>query len=141
MANGIAPNFKDQEEKNIVMATIGITILLSVTCYFACLAPLIVYFGLQDKLSNVGREIIRRFTNFEILITIACILLSITVVGIPVMILVGLFGLIISIIALFAVINNTEVNIPVFVELIKESAITPITPSSNQENKDDELKP
>ena len=141
MANAITPNFKDQEEKNIVMATIGISLLLGFSGYLGVVAPIVAYFGLQNKLSGAGKEIIRRLANFEIVICLACLILSITVIGIPLVFIVGIYGLIITIIALLAVMNNEPVNIPIFVEFIKESAITPITPQNNQEAPKDETNP
>ena len=50
MADAITPTFKDQEEKNIVMATIGITLLLGFSGYFGVIAPIVAYFVLQSKL-------------------------------------------------------------------------------------------
>lgn len=141
MAEAITPNFKDQEEKNIVMGTIGISLLLGLTGYLGLVAPLVVYFGMQSKLSTDGKEIIRRFSNFQIVLCIACIILSITGIGLLLVPLVGIYGLIISIIALLAVMNNEPVKIPVFFDLIKESAGMPITPQNNQEEPKDELKP
>ncbi len=141
MADAITPNFKDQEEKNIVMATIGISLLLNFTGYLGLVAPLVVYFGMQNKLSASGKEIIRRFSNFEIVLCIACVILTITGIGILLVPLVGIYGLIISIIALLAVMNNEPVKIPVFFDLIKETAGTPITPQANQEEPKDESNP
>ena len=141
MAEAITPNFKNQEEKNIVMATIGISLLLGFSGYFGVIAPIVAYFGLQNKLSGAGKEIIRRLANFEIVICLICLLLSITVIGIPLVIVAGIYGLIITLIALFAVMNNEPVNIPVFVEFIKESSITPITPQNNPEAPKDEPNP
>ena len=141
MADAITPTFKDQEEKNIVMATIGITLLLGFSGYFGVIAPIVAYFGLQSKLSNTGKEIIRRFANFEIVICLACVILSITVIGLPLVILAGLYGLIISLIALLAVMNNEPVKIPVFFEFIKESSIAPIPPQNNQDNSNNNQNP
>ena len=141
MAEPITPTFKNQEEKNIVMATIGISILLGLTGYLGLVAPIVVYFGMQNKLSSVGKEIIRRFSNFQILLCIVCVILSITGIGILLVPIVGIYGLIITIIALLAVMNNEPVNIPVFAEFIKEGAGTPISQQTNNENQKDELKP
>ena len=141
MAEAITPTFKDQEEKNIVMAAIGISILLGLTGYLGIVAPLVVYFGMQNKLSSVGREIIRRFSNFQILLCIVCVILTITGVGILIVPLIGIYGLIIALIALLAIMNNEPVNIPVFVEIIKETAGTTIPSQEKTEQPKDELKP
>ena len=137
----ITPTFKDQEEKNIVMATILISLVLGLTGYLGIVAPLVVYFGMQSKLSTAGKEIIRAFSNFQIILCLACIILTITGIGILLVPIVGIYGLIITIIALLAIMNNEKVKIPVFVELIKENAGSTITPTTEQESKKDELKP
>ena len=141
MAEGITPNFKNQEEKNIVMATIGISLLLSLSGYFGVIAPIVAYFGLTSKLSTCGKEIIRRLANFEIVICLACLILSITVIGLPLVFIVGIYGLIITIIALLGVMNNETVNIPVLIEFIKESAGTPVTPQTNNEPPKNDSNP
>ena len=144
MANGIAPNFKDQEEKNIVLFTILISLLLGLTAYLGVVVPLVVYFGMQNKLSNAGKEIIRAYSNFQLVLLFVYIILTVTAfLFIPILIMpiVGIYGLIISILALLAIINNEEVKIPVFFEFIKESSIAPATPSAKQEAPKDELKP
>ena len=141
VTTNITPEFKDQDEKNIVMGTILISLILGFTGYLGLVAPLVVYFGMQNKLSKAGKEIIRAFSNFQIILCIACVILTITGIGILLIPLVGIYGLIISIIAVLAVMNNETVKIPVFVELIKENAGNTITPQSNQEEPKDELKP
>ena len=141
MAEGITPNFQNQEEKNIVMGTLGVALLLGLTGYLGLVAPLVVYFGMQNNLSSVGKEIIRRFSNFQIILFLIALILPFTVIGVVLIPVVAIYGLIISILALLAIMNNDTVKIPVFVEFIKENAGTPITPQTNQEAPKDELKP
>ena len=131
----IMPVFKSQEEKNIVMATIAISILLGLTGYLALIAPIVAYFGLKGSLSANGKEIVRALANFEIFICIASVILGITVVGIPLIFLLGIYALIVTLIALFAVINNTEIKIPVFFEFIKANAEETII-SANKDNNE-----
>ena len=130
----IPPSFKDQDEKNIVAGTIGVSLLLGLTGYLAVVPPLVVYFGMADKLSKNGKEIIRAFANFEIIICIVAFILLFTGIGVLLVPLVAIFGLVYCILALLAVLNNTEVKIPVFFEFIKESAGAPVNPAPTVNN-------
>jgi len=127
----ITPNFKTQEERNIIAVAIGTTLLFA--GYLSFVPPLVAYFAMTDKLSDTGKTILRQFLNFMINIAILSWILTFTVIGIPLVAVVGLVGLIFVIIDLLAVLNNSEVSIPVLFEALKES-------SDMTENKTDENK-
>ncbi len=132
----IVPDFKSSEERNVVALAIG----LSLVCggYFSFVPSLIVYFGTPDMLSENGKEIVRNYLNFMGNIAIILAILTITGIGLLLVPLVLIYGLIYVIIDLLAVLNNTEVSIPVFFELLKPSSvIVEDRPSDNN----DELKP
>ena len=110
-----------------------VSLILGFTGVLGLVAPLVVYFGFANKLSESGKEIVRAFINFEIFITILVVILMISMIGAILVPLAGLVALIYVIIALLAVLNNSVVNIPVPFEFIKKSAEQTYT-EQNQDN-------
>ena len=125
MADAITPNFKDQEEKNLVLIAVGVPLILLLTGVlgWALWVPsLIIFYSCKEKLSDNGKEILLRYTNFQLLFFIIGVIFAITC-----FIFIGFILL--------------PVKIPVFFDLIKENAGTPITPQANQEAPKDESNP
>lgn len=116
----ITPKFKNAEERNLIALAIGLSILLGGYVSFA--PPLILYFGFPDKLSDSGKDILRQFLNFMINVAVIMLVLTVTVIGLPIAGLVFVVSLIFMIIDLLAVLNNSEVRIPVFFEALKASS-------------------
>ncbi len=116
----ILPQFKTSEERNLVALAIGLTLLFG--GYLSFVPPLIVYFCMTDKLSDSGKHILRQFINFMINVAVIVLILTVSIIGIPLVIVVGVGALVFVIIDLLAVLNNSEVSIPVFFEALKESS-------------------
>ena len=117
----IKPEFKSTEERNLIALAIGLTFFF--VGYLSFLPPLVVYFGMPDKLSDSGKNILRQFINFMINIAIILWALTFIVVGLPIVPLVVALSVIFTIINLLAVLNNSETNIPILFEALKDSAI------------------
>ena len=117
----VLPQFQTPEERNLVALAIGLTLVCG--GYLSFVPPLVVYFGLPDKLSVSGKYILRQFINFMISVAVIMLILTVSIIGMPLVFLVGLGALIYVIINLLAVLNNSEVNIPVWFEALKDSSV------------------
>lgn len=127
----ISPEFKTVEERNLIALAIGLTLIFG--GYLSFIPPLVVYFGLPDKLSDSGKFILRQFINFMVDVAIIILLLTISIVGIPLVAIVAVVALIFVIINLLAVLNNSEVSIPVLFEVLKDSSVINKAQSDNNE--------
>ena len=135
----LLPKFKNDEERYIVAAAIGLPLICAGLLF---IPPLVVYFGFKDKLTDTSKLIVRQYLNFMLTLFIAIIICTITVVGSILVPVIGIVGLIYLIIDLLAVLNGTEVQIPVFIEFLKENSPASYEeqPKAEEQPKD-ELKP
>ena len=129
----ISPEFKTSEERNLLALAIGLTLLFA--GYLSFIPPLVVYFGFPDKLSDSGKHILRQFINFMVDIAIIMLVLSVSIIGIPLAGLAGVVAAIFVIIILLNVLNNSEVTIPVLFEVLKDSSVINKSESDNSEQK------
>jgi len=105
---------QNSDEKTMLVLALVLPIMVGF------LAPLIIYFAMTDKLSETTKEAILAMLNFQIIVVIAYIALSIVpIIGWMCVPLVSLANLIICIIAMVAAVNNTAVKIPMIYEFIK----------------------
>ena len=130
----ITPQFQSSEERNLVALAIGLTLLFG--GYFSFIPPMVVYFAMSDRLSDSGKYILRQFLNFMINVAVIVFVLTVVVIGLPLVPVVGVAALIFVIIELLAVLNNSEVTIPVFFEALKESSDMP---KANNDGNDKNL--
>lgn len=116
----IKPNFKDENEGNIVRLTALLTI------FFSFIPGLVIYYAMPDSLSKESKEIIAEMVNFNIVGFLAILLCSV----IPTIGLVPIIGwlasavvyplvLIINIVIALQILNNSEVKIPVIFQIFK----------------------
>ena len=126
----ISPQFQSNDERNMIALAIGLTFIFA--GYLSFVPPLVVYFGMPDKLSASGKNILRQFINFMFNIAILMFVLSISVIGLPLVPVVYAIGIIFTIINLLAVLNNSETNIPILFEALKDSSVINNPPSDGE---------
>ncbi len=131
----ILPQFQNDEERNLVALGIGLTLLFG--GYLSFIPPMVVYFGLSDKLSESGKLIMRQFINFMISVAILMIILTITVIGVFLVPIVGVCALILVIVNLLAVLNKSQLTIPILYEFLKPAVAQnqPVEQNNEQNNE------
>ena len=128
----IKPGFQSSEERNLIAIAIGLTLVFG--GYLSFVPPLILYFGFPDKLSASGKLILRQFINFMINIAIIMVVLTVSIIGLPLAPVVFVVAVIYTIINVLSVLNNSETNIPIIFEALKESS--EINSSKAEEDKE-----
>lgn len=114
----ITPSFKNEEDKNIVL----LSIILSV--FVAFVAPLIVMLCFNDKLSDNSKEINKAFLNLSLVVFLAGFILSVVpIIGWIILFILSpivlIAYLIIVVLACINILNNQPVKVPVLFKLIK----------------------
>lgn len=110
----IIPQFKDVNEGNIMR----ITGLLSI--FFLFIPALVVYFAFPEGLSKESKEIVAELANFNIIAFVAIVACGfVPIIGWLASLFICPAVLIINIIIAVQIVNNTEVKIPVILQIIK----------------------
>ncbi|MBR1776628.1 DUF4870 domain-containing protein [bacterium] len=112
----LVPAFKDDNDRMILV------LMMVCSLFLLILSPIIVIFGLKDKVSDGTMEISKAFFNFELMMLLISLLFMVPIIGwllavilAPLMVI---LNVIVVVINLCAVAKGGELKVPVWYEFI-----------------------
>ncbi|MBR6098426.1 DUF4870 domain-containing protein [bacterium] len=118
------PEFKDDNDRMIMI------IMIIASIFFMFVTPMVVSLALKDQISESSYNISKAFLNFEILLLIVSLIFVIIcmvpiigwivgfVLGSIVWTVIWIFNVVIVLMAVFAIAQNKEVQIPVWFKFV-----------------------
>lgn len=118
------PEFKDDNDRMIMI------IMIIASIFFMFVPPMVVSLALKDQISESSYNISKAFLNFEILLLIVSLIFVIIcmvpiigwivgfVLGSIVWTVIWIFNVVIVLMAVFAIAQNKEVQIPVWFKFV-----------------------